>query len=65
MALNWLPRVSVQMITDEDLPTLNDQYAIKPYDGDAIARDGDVFGLQVSLNDNTRDIFVSFRQTAG
>mmetsp|Transcript_65061 Transcript_65061/g.155366 ORF Transcript_65061/g.155366 Transcript_65061/m.155366 type:complete len:1258 (+) Transcript_65061:107-3880(+) len=64
LRLSWIPRVSVYSITDSELGDLNDEFTLKPFDNSAPGH-GDLVGVQVSLSDAPRDVFIGYRATAG
>lgn len=63
--LDWVSRGSVAHITDDDLPSLNDEYVISPFDTPTQPGAGQVVGVQVSVTGNDRDLYISYRETAG
>jgi len=65
LALGWLPQETVARVTDDDLDSLNDEYIIKPFDAERAPQEGELVGLRVSLRNSPRDLFVSYRRSAG
>merc|ERR550514_1338063 len=65
LKLHWTPTAAVQKLTDSDLSDLNDEFLIKPFDLEAEPREGDIVGVQLSLSDNPRDIYISYRKENG
>merc|ERR1719316_2592622 len=65
LRLHWTPMGAVRRISDQDLASLNDEYNLMPFDNDAAPATGQLSGIQINLNDNARDIYVSYRKTPG
>jgi len=65
LKLKWLPPSSVAAITDSTLSDLNDEYFLRPFDTTKEPRDGQLVGIQIQLKDNSRDLYISYRKTAG
>lgn len=65
LKLHWIPTHSVKKITNKDVFDLNDKIILKPFDGDKWPTQGEIVGVQVSLKENNRDLFIAYRKTAG
>jgi len=65
LMLHWLPHSSVATVTDDTLDSLNDEFEIRPYDTNVAPKEGELVGLRVSLKDSPRDLYVSYRRSAG
>mmetsp|Transcript_53800 Transcript_53800/g.155263 ORF Transcript_53800/g.155263 Transcript_53800/m.155263 type:complete len:1153 (-) Transcript_53800:106-3564(-) len=65
LKLHWLPRSSVIKVNDAAMAKLNDRFVIKPFDSQAGPLPGQLVGIQLSLHKNPRDLYFSFRKTAG
>jgi len=65
LALGWLPQATVARVTEDELDSLNDEYIIKPFDMAREPQEGELVGLRITLRDSPRDLFVSYRRSAG
>jgi len=65
LRLSWIPQASVYTVTDAQLDSLNDEFLLKPFDKTVAPGQGDLVGVQVSLSDAPRDVFIGYRSTAG
>lgn len=64
LKLHWLPRSSVMHVTDSSLNGLNDRVILAPFDI-AEPGQGQLVGVQLSLNKNKRDLYIAYRKTTG
>eukprot|EP00929_Paragymnodinium_shiwhaense_P079807 TRINITY_DN415_c0_g1_i6.p1 TRINITY_DN415_c0_g1~~TRINITY_DN415_c0_g1_i6.p1 ORF type:complete len:801 (+),score=212.92 TRINITY_DN415_c0_g1_i6:77-2479(+) len=65
LRLRWLPQPSVFNVNDQEVASLNDEFVIRPFDVADPPRQGELVGVQVNLNKNKRDLFISYRGTVG
>jgi len=64
LKLHWLTRTTVAHVTDTSLSSLNDRYILMPFDTTSPSSN-QIVGIQISLDANTRDLYISYRQTTG
>jgi len=65
LKLHWTPTAAVRKVSDSNLADLNDEFFIKPFDSKKEAKQGDILGIHINLNDNPRDLYISFRGATG
>jgi len=65
LRLHWLPPDSVWTVKDSDVASLNDRFILQPFDYDNAPASGEISAIQISLGKNRRDLFITYRGTAG
>jgi hypothetical protein len=60
--LRWIPTDAVATLTDQDLPDLNYEYHLKPFDRDEPPHVGDLVGIHIRLGSHRRDLYVAYRR---
>eukprot|EP00747_Dinoflagellata_sp_TGD_P205376 gnl/TRDRNA2_/TRDRNA2_79113_c2_seq1.p1 gnl/TRDRNA2_/TRDRNA2_79113_c2~~gnl/TRDRNA2_/TRDRNA2_79113_c2_seq1.p1 ORF type:complete len:849 (+),score=216.94 gnl/TRDRNA2_/TRDRNA2_79113_c2_seq1:230-2548(+) len=65
LKLGWLPRGSIARVEKDEVGSLNDLYNIRAFDITRQPREGELVGLQVSIKGLPRDMYISYRATAG
>merc|ERR550514_2306071 len=61
LKLKWIPDMNVVRVEDRDLSDLNDAYNLVAFDGTASPAKSSLAGVVISLRENSRDIYISFR----
>lgn len=65
LRLNWLPQASIAKISDADVPSLNDEYHLMPFDSKDAPVSGQLTGIEINLRKNRRNLYISYRKEPG